>query len=100
MSGFLHRARAAAFPAALGFFAASAALAQAWGWAVYRDGNGQIFVAEMARVPEAWGWTPVAPFTHRSRTQAQAAACDLTIRGDLRNRKYRSPQIERGEWHC
>ena len=74
--------------------------AQTWGWAVYHDGRGTIYVAEMAAVSPSSGWVPLAPYTNQTLRQARQAACLLVTEGDLTNRKYRSPQIRRGEWSC
>lgn len=85
--------------AAIGFGAGSGQ-AQSWGWAVYHDGRGAIYVAEMAAVSPSSGWVPLAPYTNQTLRQARQAACLLVTVGDLTNRKYRSPQIRRGEWSC
>lgn len=74
--------------------------AQAWAWAVYHNGRGTIFVARMSTVSPTSEWVPLAPYTNQSYRQAQDAACLLSTIGDLRNRRYRTPQIERGEWIC
>ena len=75
-------------------------LAQSWGWAVYHDGRGTIYVANMAAVQPQSGWVPLAPYTNQTIRQARQAACLLVTQGDLTNRKYRSPQINQGEWRC
>lgn len=74
--------------------------AQSWAWAVYHDGNGTIHVANMADVRPSSGWVPLAPYTNQTLRQAQQAACLLVTEGDLTNRKYHSPQIDRGDWSC
>ena len=74
--------------------------AQAWAWAVYHNGRGTIFVARMTAVSPSSEWVPLAPYTNQTNRQAQDAACLLSTVGDLRNRRYRAPQIERGDWSC
>lgn len=75
-------------------------MAQSWAWAVYHDGHGSIMVANMADVAATSNWRPLPPYTHQGLRQAQQAACLLVLEGDLATRRYKAPQIERGEWWC